>query len=83
MNYLIPLFLYVLTFIFVVYKYKTYIATEGFADVQDQCVDEENKVRKLTSDEKEEISKKSNKVDKKVDKKVEKKVEKKLEKKMS
>jgi hypothetical protein len=68
MNYLIPLFIYILTFIFVVYKYKTYIATEGFADVQDQCVDEENKVRSLTPEEKKEVSKKSNTPNKKVTK---------------
>jgi hypothetical protein len=34
---------------------------EGFADVEDQCVDEDNKVRKLTSDEKKEVLKQSNK----------------------
>jgi len=86
MKYLIPLFLYILTFLFLVYKYKIYIATdlsnyipneesEGFSDVQDQCLDEENNVRLLTPDEKKEtnkLDKKSNKVDKKsnnVDKK--------------
>ena len=60
MNYLVPLFLYFVFFIFIVYKYKKNIAidgvipkrslSEGFATAEDQCIDEDNTVRKLTTD---------------------------------
>lgn len=83
MNYLGPFVLYILTFIYLVYQYKLHHSTEGFADVQDQCVDEDNTVRALTADEKKEISKtkKADKKNKKKEKKEEKKEDKKEEKK--
>jgi hypothetical protein len=72
-----------------VYKYKTNIAIEGtrkqeegFANPTDQCIDEDNTVRKLTEDEKKEADKKADdKADKKEDKKEDKKADKKADKK--
>lgn len=62
MNYLGPFILYVLTFIYVVYRYKiSNTKTEGFANVDDQCIDEENRIRALTSEEKKELKKDSKK----------------------
>ena len=88
MNYLVPLFLYFVTFIFVVYKYKTNIRiertpnkAEGFANPLDQCIDEDNTVRKLTVDEKKEVDKKKEKSDDKADKKADTKADKNADKK--
>ncbi len=81
MNYLGPFILYVLTFIYAVYQYKLNNTrkAEGFVDVDDQCIDEENRIRALTTEEKKEI-KDSKKDSKKSSKKENKKEKEKKEK---